>query len=168
MCCSDGSTINSLVLNLTPFPQDALHGDQSDQSVVFKRNTNLYPEHRNEERRSTYLARRIGLLLRVQRTGWSIAYNFLNDRHQRTPFSTHDIDELSRSQTHPDSAARRALGPFAPIGGLAESIVHWEYIAEVGLLFPSKNLYTYSSSVLRDSIRFPVLISLRDRVFRTI
>lgn len=32
--CRDGSTISNLVLNFTPLPQEALHGDQSDQSVT--------------------------------------------------------------------------------------------------------------------------------------
>lgn len=32
--CKDGSTISNLVLNFTPLPQEALHGDQSDHSVT--------------------------------------------------------------------------------------------------------------------------------------
>lgn len=32
--CRDGSTISNLVLNFTPLPQEALHGDQSDHSVT--------------------------------------------------------------------------------------------------------------------------------------
>lgn len=32
--CRDGSTISNLVLNFTPLPQEALQGDQSDQSVT--------------------------------------------------------------------------------------------------------------------------------------
>lgn len=32
--CRDGSTISNLVLNFTPLPQEALHGDQSDQFVT--------------------------------------------------------------------------------------------------------------------------------------
>jgi len=123
--CNDGSTISNLLLSLMPLPQEALHGDQSDQSVTWKSSwwIVLADLSRGGRTSSTHLAHRINLLFRSRRTWWSHALLFLNERHERTAFATSAIEEPPHTHFQTDPARVRALGPFAPLGGLTKGIV---------------------------------------------
>ena len=143
-CCSDGSTISSLVLNFTPLPHEALHGDQSDHSVTwngfyanylviqrldlvpeagYKTRSNLYIK---QGRRSiAYFARRIDLFLQPVQARLFHAFYFLDDGYVRAPFTTHRIFEPSCPHLQTRTARGGTLGPTAPAGGFAIRSKSW-------------------------------------------
>lgn len=127
--CREGSTISNLVLNFTPLPHEALHGDQSDHSVTLNHPSLIViitlSHSKNSLRMQTdwwtaYPADRIDLLLRSRRARWSHAFVFLDERHKWASFTATTIAESPRAHFYPYSARVRTFGPLAPLGGFAK------------------------------------------------
>jgi len=100
---------------------------------------------------SAHLAHRIDLLLRARRARRLHAFLFLDERHERAPFTAATIAESPRPHFQADPACIGAFRPHAPVGGFAKRVVarRRDYVV-VALILAAETTREYSKMHSRE------------------